>query len=245
MTFGFLTINNGRQKILQLWCASMRRLRINFGDFPVVCVSGAEDKKICTDYGIHHVTQANHPSSEKWNTALSYLRTLNIDYSIVSGSDDIFSTQSLTNILVATNTEPDLIGFNSLYIYCAEGVSKGRMVHITTKGIFGVGKVLSKHVLDATNWRPWDYGQGRSWGMDAILSRNIAQHIRTRVIVDGMIVDVKTAESLNKFSMFEKNKHGAYVDKNIFYSILGNEEREILAEIEGQPHILDCWLSKK
>jgi hypothetical protein len=245
MKFGFLTINNGRQKVLQLWCASIQRLRRDTGiDFPAVCVSGADDITICDNNSIHHVTQVNNPANEKWNTGLKWLREQDVDYVIISGSDDVFSTQALANILVATNSVPDLIGFNTLYVYCAEGISKGKLKRITSKGVLGVGKVVHRRVLDAVDWRPWDYGEGRSWGMDAIFSRNTAQHIKTRVIVEGVIVDVKTAQSLNKFSMFEKNRHGADADSNIFYNILGDEEKKILAEIEGT-HSLNQWLMPK
>jgi len=243
MKISFLTINNGRQPILNLWGASIQRLRRDTGiDFPAVCVSDASDITICDNHSIHHVTQVNHPANEKRNTGLKWLREQDIDYVAISGSDDVFSTQALANIIVATKDEPDLIGFNSLYVYCADGMSKGRLKHITTKGILGVGKVVHRRVLDAVDWRPWDYGVGRSWGMDAIFSRNTAQHIKTRVIVDGVIVDVKTSESLNKFSMFEKNKHGVDADRNIFYNILGDEEKKILAEIEGRAMSLNQWL---
>jgi hypothetical protein len=246
MIFGFLTINNGRLNVLKLWGSSTQRLRREIDiDFPIVCVSGQEDIAICNHYNIHHITAPNHPASNKWNIGLEWLRTQDIEYVIILGSDDILSTQTLANIIVATNSAPDLIGFNSLYVYSASGSTKGKIKHITTKGVLGVGKTVHRRVLDATNWRPWDYGAGRSWGMDSIFSRNTAQHIKSRIIVDGVIVDVKTAESLNKFSMFERNRHGVDADNSIFYNILSDEEKKILAEIEGQPRVLDCWLTKK
>jgi len=242
---GCITINNKRPKVLHLWCASIKRLRESLGYFPVVCVSGAEDADICMKYSISHISQDNHPANKKWDTAMSYMSTTDIDYVLISGSDDLFSTQAIVNVIGAMDSLPDMIGFNSLYIYCATGNSKGRMKHITTKGIFGVGKTLSRGVLEDTNWRPWEYGIGRSWGMDAILARNTARYVKRRVMVEGVIVDVKTDESLNKFSMFEKNHIGGYVDKQLFYNILGDEEKQILANIEGRSPSLDTWIKGK
>jgi hypothetical protein len=180
----------------------------------------------------------------KWDKGMEWLREQELDFVVVSGSDDIFSNDALANIITATSSDPDVIGFQSLYIYCAvTGTLRGRMKHITTKGIYGVGKTLNRRVLDAVNWSPWDYPTPRSWGTDAILARNTAQYLHSKAIVDGVIVDVKTNENLNKFTMFEKNRHGNYVDKSLFYNILSEGERKILAEIEGRAPSLDHWLS--
>lgn len=242
MNIGFLTINNGRQKVLNLWCASMNRLRDCFGVFPAVCVSGKEDNELCVKYGIHHITSPNPPASNKWNDGLRWLKEQSLDYVCITGSDDVFSNEALANIIFATDTEPDIIGFSTIYVYCADGVSKGRLKVLSTRGVLGVGKTVHKRVLDAVDWKAWNYGIPKSWGMDSIFSRTTSQYVKTRVMVDGVIVDVKTAESLNKFSMFEKNKHGTYADSKIFFNIMGEEEKKILADIEGRPASLSHWM---
>ena len=244
MKFGFLTINNLRPKVLHLFCASIKRLREGVGiDFPAVCVSNPSDAVICSEYNVHHIIQPNVPASEKWNTGLGYLRTLDLDYVVISGSDDIFSTQALGSILSKVDTNPDLIGFDAMYVYCAEGAYKGTLKRLTTKGEFGVGKTVSKKVLDAVDWCAWKYDSPRNFGMDAIFSRNTAFHIKNRVMAEGVIVDVKTSDSLNKFTMFERNHHGVNVDKSIFYNILGEEERRLLSYVEGRIPSLDQWLN--
>jgi hypothetical protein len=234
MKFGIITINYNRQKVLKLFCASIKRLRNDVNiHFPVVCVSGMEDRQICEEYNIAHIYQDNKPATAKWDTAMSYMQKEQVDFVIIMGSDDIMSTECLRNIMSEMQHDTDLIGLQSMYVYCAEGKSKGCLKHITTRGIFGVGKTINKRVLDKVDWKPWSVSVPRSSGMDAVAARNIAEHVKTRVFVGGTIVDVKTHDSLNKFSMFERNGHGTNVDNSIFYKIMGEEEKQILADIEN------------
>jgi hypothetical protein len=160
-----------------------------------------------------------------------YLKELNVDYAVITGSDDIFSTECLRNIMFEMHHDVDLIGIKQLYVYDTDGVTKGTLRHVTSKNFFGVGKTLNRRVLDAVDWQPWAYHVPRSWGMDSIVSRNIAEHVKTTATVEGVIVDCKSQQSLNKFTMFMNNRHGVNCDKSIFYNILSKEEREILDSI--------------
>ena len=231
---GILTINNLRPQILHLWCASIKRLRNDIGiDFPAVCVSGVEDSARCSQYGIAHIVASNDLGWEKWNIGTQYLKEQGIDWMVISGSDDVFSTDALKNIIYNTTKDVDLIGFQKIFVYCVEGQRKGELRILTSKNVMGVGKTLNKRVLEAVGWRPWQYAEIRRWGMDAICSRNTNHHCKTRSIIDGIIVDCKTDQSLNKFSMFVINKHGYPADRNIFLNILGEEEKQILGSMVG------------
>jgi predicted phosphoadenosine phosphosulfate sulfurtransferase len=159
------------------------------------------------------------------------MKELDVTYIIVSGSDDIFSTQCLRNIMFEMEKDIDLIGLKTLYVYDTDGKYRGTLKHITSKHLLGVGKTINKRVLDAVNWRPWECSVPRNSGTDAVATRNIAPYVKTTAVVDGVIVDCKSRESLNKFSMFESNRHGQNADKNIFYNILSKEELEILNSI--------------
>jgi len=232
MTFGVLTINNRRPTVLNLFLASMRRLRKEVGiDFPVVCVSGVEDKKICAQYGVHHITQANKPASEKWNTGLCFLQTLNLDYVLILGSDDIMSTDLLRAYITEMEKDVDLIGLNEIFVYDGDGKTRGALRRYTSTKVLGVGKMLNKRILDKVEWRGWASSHPRSWGMDGLLARNTDKHIRTKSMVSGVVVDVKSADSLNKFTMFVVNHKGTPAKVEIFYDILGEEEKIILKSL--------------
>jgi len=237
MNFGVLTINYRRPQIFKLFCASIKRLREEVGiDFPVVCVSEPEDAPICNQYNIHHIIYPNIPVSEKWNQGMLYLKELGVDYATIMGSDDCMSTQCLRNIMFEMHSDVDLIGLKQLYVYDTDGKHRGTLRYVTSGNFFGVGKTINRRILDAVEWRPWKYinsmgEKGRNAGMDSICNRNIAEHVKTKVAVDGIVVDCKSQQSLNKFTMFMNNHHGTSCDKSIFYNILSREERVILDSI--------------
>jgi hypothetical protein len=241
VNIGVITINYKRPSILRLFCASIARLRAEIGiELPTVCVSEEEDRYICDTYGVYHVTYPNNPASEKWNQGTMFLRNFDINFLCVLGSDDICSTDYLRNIIdkMSLNmpngtAEFDLLGLKRLYLYDTDGVSRGQLRCITSKGFMGVGKVISKRVLDAVDWRPWADAYPRNYGMDALLHRNITPYVKTTAEVEGVIVDCKSKDSLNKFTMFQKNRHGVEVDPKIFYNILSEEELEILDSIKS------------
>ncbi len=232
MTFGVLTINHRRPQVLHLFLASMKRLRKDVGiDFPVVCVSGVEDRKVCANYGVTHVVYANNPASAKWNIGMVVLQKLHLDYVIILGSDDIMSTDTLKNMMAEMENGWDLIGLTDIYVYDGDGKTRGGLIHYETTKVLGVGKCVNKRVLDEVGWRPWHYHRPRNFGMDAIFSRNTNPHVKTLAKVQGVIVDVKSKDSLNKFTMFVANHKGYMVDNKIFFDILGEEEKELLKNI--------------
>jgi glycosyltransferase involved in cell wall biosynthesis len=70
---GIVTINYNRPRILDLWLASIDRLRKAVGWFPAVVVSERADADACGDHGVHHIYQENEPVSFKWNTGVQWL----------------------------------------------------------------------------------------------------------------------------------------------------------------------------
>lgn len=230
MKFSFLTLNHGRHQIFRLFCASIKRLRSQTGiDFPVVCVGDEEDADICREYDIIHLIHRN-VATERWNLGCEYIKTMGVDYVVISGGDDIFSLPALSNLINKMYSEIDLIGFSGIYLYDTDGFNRSQLIHITSKGILGVGRTIHRRVLEAVNWRPWDYPVQRNHGTDAICYKNISPYVKTSAIVDGMIVDCKSKESLNKFTAFKMK--GVSTPKSKFYDILSKEELDILSSIK-------------
>jgi hypothetical protein len=149
---------------------------------------------------------------------------------VISGSDDIFSTAALSSLIENMDKDIDLIGFNELYVYDTDGKHRGDLVRITSKNL-GVGRTIHRRVLDAVNWRPWDYPTPRGYGMDAIVYKNISPYIKTRATASGVITDCKSMVNINKFTMFKSNYKAKGADKSIFYNYLSKEELQILHDI--------------
>ena len=227
--FGILTISYKRPKVLQLFLSSIKRLRNEVGYFPCVVVGDEEHKQLCEQYEVFHVSQTNHPATAKFNTGVDYLMQLGVNFVVVSGSDDIISTTLLKRCITEMELDYDLIGISSIYFYAADGPHKGSLRHLKTKDqILGVCRCVHRRIIEKVGGVLWN--KDASWGMDGIALRNIQPHVKTYKIVEGDCFDVKSAESLNRFS-FWMSKLQTQEDPNIFYNILSEEEKEILATI--------------
>jgi glycosyltransferase involved in cell wall biosynthesis len=228
VNFGIVTISNGRPKVLELFLASMRRLRKELDMFiPVVVVGDAEHQSLCEAYYVIHITQQNHPASRKWNTGVEYLMGQGVQYITILGSDDIASTDLVRNLIKAMEQDIDLISVSTIYFYAGDGRFKGTLKKLVTKQLLGVCRTIHRRVIDKTG-KLWT--RDRSWGMDGDCYRNISPHVQTRAIVQGVVVDVKSSENLNKFS-FWQSKIPENCPVDTFYNILSDEEKQILAEI--------------
>lgn len=228
MTFGILTISYKRPKVLHLFLASIKRLRNEVGYFPCVVVGDEEHKQLCGQYEVFHVTQINHPATAKFNTGVDYLMGLDCKYILISGSDDIISTTLLKRCITEMELDYDLVGISSIYFYAADGQHKGSLRHLKTKDqILGVCRCVNRRVIEKVGV-VWN--KDASWGMDGIALRNIQPHVKTWKIVEGDCFDVKTKENLNKIT-FWMSKLQNQEDPEKFYSILSDEEKQILNEI--------------
>jgi len=227
-TFGIITISYKREKVLRLFCAGIKRLRNDLQMFiPVVCVGDAEHKSICDEYHIHHITQENHPASQKWNTAVAYMMSINVSYISIFGSDDICSTDLLKNLISAMEVGYDLIGVNQIYFYGGDGKHKGQLRHLQSgKTIMGVARTISKYVFEKAHpmWR-----KNRSWAMDGDCLRTIKPYMRHYKIVEGDVFDIKTTDAvqLNKMTYW-LSKLDTNLPPDILYNILSQEEKDIL-----------------
>jgi len=229
MTWGIITINSGRPKVFKLFCASMKRLRTQVGiDFPVVCVSGLEDRQTCDEYGIGHIVYANQPVSRKWDVACKYMQELEMDYICILGSDDIMSTSLLKSLISEMNKGISLIGIKELYFYGTEKNFKGKLLYIRLTALAGVCRTIHKSILDKVDWMPWNADKG--WGMDGLMMKRIRPHITTQSVVEGMVVDVKSSINLNHFSYWN-SKVKEPTPATVFYETLSEEELEILKTI--------------
>jgi hypothetical protein len=229
-SFGIMTCSHKRIKVLHLFLAGIKRLREETEMFiPCVVVGDAEHKELCEAYHCHFIAMENHPVTRKWNAGVDYLMGLNQDYILILGSDDLISTALLKNLYEQMQNDIDLIGIDKVYFYDGNGIHKGKLVkHEAPKQILGVARCISSRVIKATGVL-WNVD--KSWGMDGICLRNILKHIRSKAIVEGMCVDVKTTKgNLNSFG-FWKGKAQGLIPVEEFYSWISEEEMKLLEKL--------------
>ena len=225
-TFGIITISYKRDNVLRLWCRSIRRLRQAVGYFPVVVVGDEEHSAVCIENNIHHIPYPNR-CMKKWNMAVAYLMSLGVEYVIISGSDDIISTRLLKNLIDAMKTDVDLIGIKTVYFYCGDGKLRGQLRRLDSKQILGVCRTIHSRVIKQVG-ELWT--SDRNWGMDSDNAKNVAPFIKSRVVVEGEVYDIKTSESLNKFTLWYGKLKTAYSPKE-FYDSLSEEELTLLKSL--------------
>lgn len=229
-SIGIIAPNYQRPKVLHLFCESIKRIRKELDNYIPVCViSDEEDKNLCGAYHINHITQKNLPVTDKFNRGVAWARDMNFDHILISGSDDIFSTDTIRRIMEATSEGYDLIGVNRLYFYAGDGLYRGNMVRFDAQRMLGVGKTIKMDILAKVNYRPWT--KDKNWGMDALVTQAITPYVKKEIVLnDTIIVDVKTRVNINKGSMW-MNKIKTRTDPKIFYDIISEEEKQILLSL--------------
>jgi hypothetical protein len=232
-TFGILTISYRRPKILELFCASIQRLRKELDIFiPCVVVGDAEHYEICSKYHIQHITMPNHPATAKWNRGVDYLMSIGVDYCVIMGSDDIASTNLVKNLMAEMDKGTDLIGINTIYFVAGDGQYKGEMRKLVAeRQILGVARTIKREVIEKTGVL---WNKESSWGMDGICLLNILPNVKTKALVQGECFDIKTLKEnrvqLNNYS-FWQSKIKTTEDISIFYSAISEEEKQIFNEL--------------
>ena len=226
MKFGIVTINYNRRLVLELFLASIDRLRALVGFFPVVCVSEEEDLHACQSHNVVHLTRMNKPVTEKWQKGFRYFQNeVKPDYVIIVGSDDIISNYLMLKLIEAMDKGYDLIGIREIYFYGGHGQHRGKLIHISRPQMLGVCKTISKRVLDQIDWKPFPKRLNSS--MDGLCARTIQPYVKSQSIVQGMVTDVKSSVNLNRIDGWLKRANDK-CSPELFYNYLSEKELEIL-----------------
>ena len=234
MKIGIITANYDRPHVFRMWCASIKRLRGVYGDIPVVVTSEKEDIPICEEYDITHVVCKNKPLSRKFNRSMLAMKKYDPDYVMVLGSDDIVSNDLFGKIRDEAERGYSVIAISNIY-YFSPYVSRN-FVKFSSTRLLGVCRTVHKKILSSVDWTPWNWDRGH--GLDANMWNNIRDHVLGDImIVDGMVVDVKTKINMNSYNLWASKVNGLNVrfeDEQEFLDILSEEELEILTKIKGK-----------
>ncbi|MES2621632.1 MAG: glycosyltransferase family A protein [Bacteroidota bacterium] len=147
----------GRRPLLE---HTIRRLYEKNGVYKVVCSGDQpEDKKLCESLGAVWAHHPNRPLGAKWNQAFYEAKEFNPDACLFVGSSDWLSNNWISQM------EPyikkyDLVGkpdCNFLHIESGYEVCwwPGYIGRREGESI-GIGRLISKRVLDLIQWKPFD-----------------------------------------------------------------------------------------
>lgn len=162
---------------LHLLKVTIERLYKKNGVFKVI-VAGHEPEveKLCAKAGSEFVFHENKPLGAKWNSAFQKAKDFDPDACLFVGSSDWISENWLSVCCPYLGTV-DMIGKPDCY-FLDIGVKEMRAVYwpgYTRQDrlgeSIGIGRVLSRRILDAIDWRPFDSTKDNS--MDSCMQQKV------------------------------------------------------------------------
>lgn len=147
---------HGRLPLLPL---TIRRLYKRNGVDVVICVGdGIAEKAICKEAGAKWVSYQNLPLGAKWNAGFMAAKEYNPDAVLYVGSSDWLSDNWLTAMEPLVN-QHQMVGVPGCYF--GDIGYEVRLVYwpgyqgTRADETIGIGRMLSKKLLDAIDWKPF------------------------------------------------------------------------------------------
>ena len=154
MNIGLLTAIWGRPRLTDLVLRYYERL-----DLKKVLVYSEEDPcvhdLVTGDWG--YIGYPNNNLSGKWNHGMMHIRSFHefqnnsLAGVMIVGSDDLVTPQYVDAVKYLLARGVDYISLPTLYFY---NLDTGRM-HYCLAERLGLGRVLSRRLLDMLDWEPW------------------------------------------------------------------------------------------
>jgi len=227
-TIGIISANLGRIKVLEIFCAGIKRLREETQmDIPCVVVGDIDGRETCERYNIQHIEYPNKPLTGKFNRACLEMKG-KVDACMVMGSDNLIATETFLRIHAEVEKGIDLIGLNDLYFFGMDDIYTGKLIYFGHTTVLGVGRTVSAKVLGQVGWEPWKIDRDR--GIDTVMLDGVRSHVKTSVLLKGgFVVDIKSSWNLNRLDFWYK-KLGALPNADMLWKNIGNEESELIRD---------------
>lgn len=138
---------------------TIERLYKKNGVYKVICTGGIEERKTCEEAGAIWVQHENKPLGRKWNRAFQKAAEYNPDVCVFVGSSDWLSDNWIDELKPWTQ-DFDLVGLPGCYFTHIN--HEYRLVHWAgyegrrENESIGIGRLISKRVLDKIDWCPFD-----------------------------------------------------------------------------------------
>lgn len=192
-----------RPEITELCLMGINRLRRHQA-YDVQALAVISEHKmidLCDRYGVKWVMHENLPLGKKKNAGLVAAQSLDFDYMMEIGSDDLVTDDLLTQYLDYLDSE-DFFGISdAAYIESENGTCR-RLT--TDKSTYGAGRIISRKVLDALGWRLWNDSLNRGLDNDSLrrIESNGFKYYKVPASNAPGVIDVKSNENLWKFNYF-------------------------------------------
>lgn len=192
MNLGLLTAIWGRPRLTDLVLRYYDKM-----DLRSIAISSEDDPSIVHDDHFEFTdfetfAYPNDPLSDKWGFGISKFRDLGtVDAVMIVGSDDLVTPKYIESVKYLLERGADYIFLPALYFY---DLQSGRM-HYCLAERLGLGRVLSRRLLDMLEWKPWPDGLNR--GLDGAMWEKIQQLKDVKIVK----LDMKACSKLGIAAM--------------------------------------------
>lgn len=216
---------------------------------------GEYSRTLALENNYNYMERVNFPVSLKRNQALEKIRDWDIDCVLFVDTDDLLPVEQILLYVRFLEQGYPYIGIRDIYFF--EGASK-KMIHFfypqghsnfgTT---LGLGRCVSRELLDKVNWRLWSDDLNRN--MDINMTKTISSHLSDFSKGEKKVfckdfnlvpVDIKTKTNIWSFDKYT-NRLGSHYDiadpKKVLNQAYGKRVADNLYTLNLDTQLLPKW----
>lgn len=211
-----------RPEVFDMFAAGIRDLQLKFhGRLEIICCVAGSEKQISRNMvlahqGFYYVEYSNHPLHQKMNQATLLARKFDPDYCLMVGSDDLIGLNLMERYFTLMGQGIDYAYLTDCYFYditTKRGLYWGGYTRPFNRGKgAGIGRLISKKVLNLINWICWPPGFDRilDTGFDKQIDRLRCSKIEINLKREKLFaLDIKSSTNMTPF---EKWDNSFYID---------------------------------
>lgn len=157
---------------------------------------GHTSRSLCEANGWQYIERPNSPLSHKWSALTEHAKSLDFDFLIIVGSDDLLSMSLIRHYDRVYSGESNyMLGLEDLYFYRMINKRCYHFPGYPSLHTIGAGRCISRKILERINWKPWgDHSIDR--GLDSRCSSHLQRNKiaeRSMLMADsgGVAIDIK------------------------------------------------------
>jgi hypothetical protein len=220
-----------RPEVFELFAKSIHALTVKTSLDIDVIIAGSEGKRSRTmveKHGFIYVEMPNDPLASKVNATTMIASQLNVDYVLCVGSDDLITPELLNVYEQYMRKGFDYVGVTDFYFYDIDTKQAsywGGYIDNRRNHTAGAGRLLSKRLMQAWNWKPWEIKDSK------VLDNSMQNKLKTTPHSSAIFslkekgvyaLDIKSSVNMTPFNLWpntklidekELKKHFPYVFK--------------------------------
>jgi hypothetical protein len=205
-----------RPEVFEMFAKGIKHLIANSKNEYIVIIAGSEgetSRQMVEKHGFIYTEMPNEPLSEKANKPVLIAKEHNVDYVLAVGSDDVISPGLMAAYDKRMKKAMDYIAVLDFYFYDLKSGRAsywGGYLEDYRKGCAcGAGRLMSKKLMDAWGWQPWEVKHSRVLDNSIQEKLKITSHTSDVFSIkeQGLYaLDIKSATNMTPFAQWD-NTH--------------------------------------